>query len=383
MFKSLKRLRIPLLCLAAGTLFSACLGSDDSTEEVTNECVVKAVSLGTLKRTMRTRTADGKRDSTYVITVKPALYPLTIDQQKNLIYNVDSLPYNTNVSKVVISSLLAQGTYAIKTLTTAVDTLLSLKDSLDFSKPRTIVIYGADGVSRRNYTMELRVHQEEGDSIHWQQMTDAQWAAQGFAAPVAGTFSAAGRTFCPSATGIDSSSDGSTWTSDAIDAADLDKLPTTEICGAAQPLRTDTALSSIVMYGVQQGESRVWMRTLDRRGTYNFSWNYLPVTSENLYPAPALSQARLFAFDDGFLLIGLDAAGKLTLRYSIDRGRSWKSHPSFRLPVISTAVHQLEAALDQRQNLWLRLNRSEVWRGHLNRLNWQQPKTIFYKSKKQ
>ncbi|MBR1593217.1 MAG: hypothetical protein IJ659_09485 [Alloprevotella sp.] len=155
------------LLLLCTTLFAgSCAGSDDNTYETSGSCIITAVQLGSLVRTLHTTAADGS-DSTYTVTVQGTDYPLTIDQLRGTICNLDSLPVGTDVSRTVLATLTASGSVSIKSLATGEDTLFVASDSTDFSQTRFVTAYATDGVSRRTYAVELRVHREWADSTTW------------------------------------------------------------------------------------------------------------------------------------------------------------------------------------------------------------------------
>lgn len=161
-----------LAAILAMGLISACDTSNDSDVELSSECLVTGAVMGSLNRTMHTLSSQGE-DSTYTVTVTGSYYPLYIDQQGGRIYNGDSLPCGTDVSKVTFSSFTAVGTPAIRSLASGTDTTLTLTDSTDFSRERVITVYATDGASKREYRMSVNVHQEEGDSFRWQQASTA------------------------------------------------------------------------------------------------------------------------------------------------------------------------------------------------------------------
>lgn len=143
--------------------------SDDEEVVYSGDCIITSVTLGTLNRTIHTKNAAGK-DSTYQVNVTGALYPLHIDHLRGLIYNTDSLPVGTNLSKVVFSSFNASGSLSIRSLLTGQDTIFVYKDSLDYTTSRVLTVHSSDGISRRSYLLSLNVHKEEGDSMLWTRM---------------------------------------------------------------------------------------------------------------------------------------------------------------------------------------------------------------------
>ena len=167
-FTSWPALVLPLLLLAASC-------STESTYETdgTRDCVITAATMGGLKRTVTLKNAAGK-DTSYVVNLTGALYPLYIDQLNNRIYNADSLPVGTHVEKTVFSAFNATGTVLIKSLRTDADTMFVMTDSTDCSVPRQLTVYAPDGLTRRTYRLEVNIHKEEGDSFRWDRVCTGQ-----------------------------------------------------------------------------------------------------------------------------------------------------------------------------------------------------------------
>ncbi len=169
MKKILPALLMPLLLAATAPLTSC--NSDDSTTDVTysSDCLITSVTLGTLKGHLTTQNSKGE-DSTYTYNITGSLYPITIDQLNCRIYNADSLPVGADLTKVVFSTFNNSYRLTIKSLSTDRDTTFTPTDSTDFSRQRTVTVYSEDGKQQRDYTIELRVHREEADTVAWQQV---------------------------------------------------------------------------------------------------------------------------------------------------------------------------------------------------------------------
>lgn len=148
---------------------TSCDTSSSSSTYAETDCYISNVVLGTLKQSVTTTASTGE-DSTYSISVTGSAFEIYIDQINNLIYNPDSLPIDTKINKIVFSSMTASGTVAIKSIYSGNDTTFNLSDSTDFSKPRTFKVWSIYGDYTREYTMQLNVHQEEGDSITWKEI---------------------------------------------------------------------------------------------------------------------------------------------------------------------------------------------------------------------
>ena len=88
------------LLLSVLTVLTGCLSNDDTEIITYDDTAITAFSLGTMTRTIHTTSSKGE-DSTYTASVTGSKYAFAIDQQRGLIYNVDSLPVGTRVSNVL------------------------------------------------------------------------------------------------------------------------------------------------------------------------------------------------------------------------------------------------------------------------------------------
>ncbi len=138
-------------CLAC--VLSSCLGGDDSEYTVDKNCQIAAFTL--------------QHDSV------PGLNKVkfTIDQLTGRIFNADSLPYGTKLAKA-ICTVTYMNSYAI--MSTAVmqqavgDTIYwNGTDSLDFTKPVRFSVMAYDGLTVKDYTAKVNIHQQDPDSMVW------------------------------------------------------------------------------------------------------------------------------------------------------------------------------------------------------------------------
>ncbi len=152
------------------SLFSCTSDSTFETNADLDDCIVTSATLGTLYRTMHIKKTNGE-DSTYRAAVQGALYPLSIDQVNRRIFNPDSLPANTDVSRTVFSAFNASGSVGIRSLTqTDTDTIFVTTDSTDCSVTRQITVYAYNGSTKNTYDLQLNVHREEADSFVWREV---------------------------------------------------------------------------------------------------------------------------------------------------------------------------------------------------------------------
>ena len=158
--------------LTVSLLLTSCLKSDDDNNStLSNDAAITSFSLGTLNKYIHTTSSTGA-DSIYKTTIAGSDYKFSIDQENHRIFNVDSLPIGTDVKHVVCTvSALNNGVVVIKSETS--DSLLyfSITDSLNFTNSRELRVYANDGSRYQTYTVNVNVHQEEGEKFVWSQHT--------------------------------------------------------------------------------------------------------------------------------------------------------------------------------------------------------------------
>ncbi|KAA6349419.1 hypothetical protein EZS27_003132 [termite gut metagenome] len=97
-------------------------------------------------------------------------YSFTIDQINGAIFNIDSVPLtaDTIINKILITTLETGG-YVYTD-----NTLLNMTDSFDFSRtmeqPFKLSVVTLDGKYSRDYTLEVRIHKQDPDSLVWTKM---------------------------------------------------------------------------------------------------------------------------------------------------------------------------------------------------------------------
>ncbi len=100
----------------------------------------------------------------------------TIDLIKGQIYNADSLPFGTNVTRLVPIITTTDGA-SLAELTvkragesdTTYNYLTNSTDSIDFTNPVNLRVVSADGTAEKNYTITVNVHKVVADSLAWSQ----------------------------------------------------------------------------------------------------------------------------------------------------------------------------------------------------------------------
>ena len=175
----MRRNRISFYILLSFVLvFTSCLKDDDTTTVYPSDAAITSFVLGSLKQYVTTKAKNGS-DSTYTKTLTGSKYKFYIDQVNRTIYNPDSLPYGTDVKRVLCTiTAKNSGTIAIKKVTS--DTLLyyNSNDSIDFSTPRTLKVFSLDGTNVVDYTVNVNVRKEIPDTFIWNNVSSQPFVAE-------------------------------------------------------------------------------------------------------------------------------------------------------------------------------------------------------------
>ena len=101
-------------------------------------------------------------------------YVFQIDQDKREIYNLDSLPYGTDGTKLLVNvTTVNNGVAGLKAVLGTDVTAISSTDSLDFSVPRTIVVRSSDGKYSREYTVKVNIHKQKAEDFNWTKLAES------------------------------------------------------------------------------------------------------------------------------------------------------------------------------------------------------------------
>ena len=160
-----KKSAISLALLSLLFVGVSCMSDSEEEIVVSPYALVKSFSLGNIKSEYPSFTSDG-RDTTVTRTVNMSVYPFTINQATGEIYNNDSLPYATDVTKVVtvVSSI---GVPSIYDDSTDIYVAYSGSDSIDFTKPRKLRVYSSDASYFKDYTIRVNVHSANPELMVW------------------------------------------------------------------------------------------------------------------------------------------------------------------------------------------------------------------------
>lgn len=143
---------------------TSCLDSDEEVYEYSSNSSIISFSINNIE-TKYKAIVDGK-DTTLTTTVYSSNYPFVIDQTQGLIYNVDSLPYGTDVSKVVVN-INADGIVFIAATT---DSIWEETDSLNYENPIQFKVRAYNGTMGRTYTSMVNVHKQDPEKMTWSKL---------------------------------------------------------------------------------------------------------------------------------------------------------------------------------------------------------------------
>ena len=153
--------------LSAVLTLTSCLGGDDDETVYPSDAAITSFTLGNVKCYTTTTSSKGQ-DSTYTTILTGNKYRFMIDQIKREIYNVDSLPYGTDVAHVLCTiTSKSSSSVAIKSMTSDSLRRYSSADSIDFSQPRQFSVFSLDGNNRVDYTVSVNVHKEKDNILYW------------------------------------------------------------------------------------------------------------------------------------------------------------------------------------------------------------------------
>ena len=149
-----------MLLLALPFLASSCSENNNVSTTSNDYCYIKSVMLGTIKRKTNSLNTSFAGSS----------FEMTINHRTNIIENRDSLPYGSQLDRVVATiafdgSMLAYREKGSDEGWTAYNST----DSLDLTKPLELYLTSNDNQSSRIYTLKVNVHRQEGDSLYWKQ----------------------------------------------------------------------------------------------------------------------------------------------------------------------------------------------------------------------
>jgi hypothetical protein len=338
-------------------MMTSCLDTDETEYTYSSNASITAFSIDDIE-TEYTTQIDGV-DTTLTATVTGDDYTFVIDQTQHLIYNVDSLPCGTDVTKVV-AEITADTSYILITDQEAEeskDTLWTSGDSLDFTKPIIMKVYAYDGTYGEPYTVKLNVHQVEPDSLVWRDFSENNHFQGSRRGQKAVCFKQRIYVFEDGDAQISvtstATSDGRTWTP-------LTELPLAEKADYQSPMVWGDALyvmAGTQLYRSDDGDTWTAVQGADRLTTLvaNLDTDYhhtLVAVDTDGYlteSADGATWTQTEALPDGFPVSGLSYVG-----YSL------QSNPSIARMVV-LGDNGLTSEADTLYQAWAKLTNDATW----------------------
>ena len=382
--KQIKSLCILLLAIAG---IVSCNKPDDTQVTLYSDAEIIAFSLTDV-------------DNTFQIDQSVSQYTVSINENKDTIvnarhiFNTDSLDAGTDLTRQLLT--ISTRNNGVATVRDTTETSLWLyiysTDSIDVSTPRLVRVWSSDGTGYADYVLEVRVHQEKGDTLVWQQIDnagvdDAITLPDGIGQLLG---KSSKEEYALSTTGqlMVKREGATTFEPDIADEADAAKLPTNVVAFTSFPVETGVDEVDYLLLAGQWKEetalddgttetvwhSAVWRKIVDySKGAATAQWVYMERAKE-LYDLPLMSSLALIYYDGSVLAIGRPTeSDSYTILQSRDNGITWKSSSLFKLPEgFNHSATQVTAKVDDDNNIWLRCEGTgQVWRGRLNRLAWK------------
>lgn len=155
-----------LIAIATTLITSACnSNSSDDPYAISSDVTVLGFSL--------------KKDISILSGIDSVFF--SIDLQKGLIFNADSLPKGTDITRLipiisypstVMSATITMSDGSYKT--GSIDYKNNPSDSIDFSGKVILTLIAQDGFSTKDYQIKVNVHNMEPDSLTWDKIAVSQ-----------------------------------------------------------------------------------------------------------------------------------------------------------------------------------------------------------------
>lgn len=336
-------------------LFAAvsCGSSDEENYELSSYAFIKSFKIGNIRSAYPEFTSTGK-DTLVYKTVSMEKFAFTIDQAAGEIYNNDSLPFSTDVSKVLVT-MGVDGVASVYVDSTGTYEHFSITDSLDFTNPLKMRVYSADASYYKDYTARINVHQVNPDMMVWNKYQGADGVEPLRALERDGIMYLFGTKEGAAVVAATETQGVPSWNIQAVSSLPADALGTVQLFGGKfyavaggnvysssnsvdwECVATGTGAAAIV--GVSDADSRIWIA-----GEKGVQWS-----------ADGLSFTVAQELPGGFPLYGVSLAS-----YPLSHN---KNIIRYMLAGYTTPAEDGEVAV------WSKLSTEDVWTRYNNEGN--------------
>lgn len=163
-------------CLMASFLIlmtqalASCMKDEETVSS--SECAITSFSVGSISSQVTIKKYDSNgnaTDTTVTRTITGSEILFNIDQVKGKIFTVNELPNWIDLTKVVPSFVSNGNVFGQVGIDSLYYVLSSGKDSINFTKPVSIVCVGYDGVSSKSYTVEMKKSSKDLYTMEWEE----------------------------------------------------------------------------------------------------------------------------------------------------------------------------------------------------------------------
>ncbi len=367
-----------ILLLLAISLSSCLSDNDNNSVAYSHDTGISLFNIGEVKRTMHTTSSTGE-DSVYTTTYDAGKYAFEINQMTGEIFNVDSLLYGTDPTKVLISAQAKNSGVVYVKLRNHANTADSITpllstDSLDLTNPIELQVANQANTARRTYKVTLLIHKQQADDFAWTACSDVPTHVSQL---------------------IDERTANVTeaqWLKEERDADD-EWLPTEDLNLLEWPLKTNEDAVQLLLVGNRSAAdypddatAQVWGRIVESDAdAVSHPWVYYVQDEKNKHLLPRMKDLQVVCYDDMLLAIGGTGLGKSsveayeTFYESKDGGITWFPSTTYEFPEgFQPGSGKVLLVVDEENYLWVICEETgQVWRGRLNRLGWHDRQTIF------
>lgn len=165
-----------VMLVSALVMCSSCLNSDDDNYSYSDDSAVSSFALGNVQYVAGKYKQTGL-DS--IVSRDFSSVKFRINQLEGKIYNADSLPVGALASKVLCNvATYNSGVVGLKNADNDTVHYFTSTDTVDFSKPRTFIVYSNSGLGYRRYEVSVNVHRQDSAAFVWTGMGTAPQAVQ-------------------------------------------------------------------------------------------------------------------------------------------------------------------------------------------------------------
>ncbi len=393
--RQMRRLKTLFILLSVLCLTASCLKGNNDEVTYYSDAAITSFSVGTLTCYTHSVTSEGN-DTVTASTVTGSSYNFHIDQVNHCIYNTDSLPVGTDVSRVLVSlTTRNNGVTLIRTLEDEDSVVYYLStDSIDFTTPRKFVVVASDGSGYSEYIVNVNVHQEK-EAFNWEEMPEGSFPQHSLPElPTEGIKQVLGKSTTETYALSDNNDlmvwrkDSTHWEEDLLDENPM-LLPSQDL-SLVSYYYDEVAENTdyVVVVGnraveeyPQDSISMVWRKIVDCSPyAPQGEWVYMGQSYDVRYALPRLEHLQVVEYADYILAIGGKGLGGCSdspyrcIYESRDEGITWKKSPNFELPAMKemTLDNPVISMTTEGVYLWLKGETTgEVWRGLLNSLAWR------------